>query len=61
MSYEYTGIIRPGSRRLAEQPSQFSREEVSLATATAVDALSAQQAPEGFWCGELTEIGRAHV
>ena len=54
MSYEWTEITRPGSRRLAEQPSQFSREEVSRAIGSAVDALSEQQAPEGFWCGELT-------
>ncbi len=54
MSYEWTEITRPGSRRLAEQPSRLSREDVSLASARAVDALAAQQAPEGFWCGELT-------
>src|SRR5450631_1217200 len=54
MSYEWTEIARPTGRRTAEQPSQFSPEEVSRAIGSALDALSAQQAPEGFWCGELT-------
>ena len=54
MSYEWTETTRPGRRRLAEQPSQFSQEEVAHAMRRAVDALSAQQTPEGFWCGELT-------
>ena len=53
MSYEWTEITRPG-RRLAEHPAQFSREQLTGAMRRAVDALSAQQAPEGFWCGELT-------
>ena len=54
MSYEWTETTRPSRRHLAEQPAQFSREEVARAMQRAVDALSAQQAPEGFWCGELT-------
>ena len=54
MSYEWTETTRPTTRRPADLPSQFSREEVSHAVAGAVDALSVQQAPEGFWCGELT-------
>ena len=54
MPYEWTEITRPSRRRLAEQPPQFSREQVERAIDRAVDALSAQQAPEGFWCGELT-------
>ena len=54
MSYEWTESTRPSRRHLAEQPAQFSREEVKRAMRRAVDALSAQQTPEGFWCGELT-------
>jgi squalene-hopene/tetraprenyl-beta-curcumene cyclase len=54
MSYEWTESTRPSRRHLAEQPAQFSREEVKLSMRRAVHALSAQQALEGFWCGELT-------
>ena len=54
MSYEWTETTRQGSRSLAEPPPQFSREQVARAMQRAVEALSAQQAAEGFWCGELT-------
>jgi squalene-hopene/tetraprenyl-beta-curcumene cyclase len=54
MSYEWTETTSSSRRRLAEQPSRFSREQLVHAMRRAVDALSAQQAAEGFWCGELT-------
>jgi len=54
MSYEWNESTGASRRRLVEQPSRFSREQVIQAMQRAVDALSAQQAAEGFWCGELT-------
>ena len=45
---------RPGRRRQAEPAARVSHEGANLAIERAVCALSAQQAAEGFWCGELT-------
>ena len=54
MSYEWIESARPLRRRHAEQPARISREQVAPHIRLAIDALSAQQAPDGFWCGELT-------
>ena len=54
MSYEWNETTGASRRRMAEPPSRFSREQVVHAMQRAVDALSAQQSAEGFWCGELT-------
>jgi squalene-hopene/tetraprenyl-beta-curcumene cyclase len=54
MSYEWNESTGASRRRMVEQPSPSSREQLVLAMQRAVDALSAQQAAEGFWCGELT-------
>jgi squalene-hopene/tetraprenyl-beta-curcumene cyclase len=54
MSYEWNETTGASRRRVVAQPSRFSSEQVVHAMQRAVDALSAQQAAEGFWCGELT-------
>jgi squalene-hopene/tetraprenyl-beta-curcumene cyclase len=54
MPYEWIETTKPSRRHTAEQRRQFSRKQVERATYLAVEALAAQQAPEGFWCGELT-------
>ena len=53
MSHEWTEPVRPGRRRFAEQSTPALKEQALPAIRRAVEALSAQQAPEGFWCGEL--------
>jgi squalene-hopene/tetraprenyl-beta-curcumene cyclase len=45
---------RPSRRRQLEHAPRVSREDAAGAIGRAVDALSAQQTAEGFWCGELT-------
>src|SRR5512133_188539 len=54
MSYEWTESALPGRRRRTEAPARSQRMDTFPAVARACDALFAQQAPEGFWCGELT-------
>ena len=54
MSYEWTEPVRAGRRRHAEQPPRNLRQELATAIHRAADALFPQQAPDGFWCGELT-------
>jgi squalene-hopene/tetraprenyl-beta-curcumene cyclase len=54
MSYGWTEPARPNRRSQMDQALRFSREEVADAAARAIGSLSAQQAGEGFWCGELT-------
>ena len=44
----------PSRRRQAEHAARVSREDAAPAIGRALKALSAQQAPDGFWCGELT-------
>ncbi|MEO8593104.1 MAG: squalene--hopene cyclase [Candidatus Solibacter sp.] len=39
---------------MSAAPAQHTEERVALAIGRAVQALAAQQTPEGFWCGELT-------
>ena len=45
---------RAARRRQVEHVARVSREDAAFAISRAVDALFAQQAPDGFWCGELT-------
>src|SRR5262252_1511252 len=45
---------RVGRRRQSEHPARITREQTGPAIERAVGALSAQQAADGFWCGELT-------
>ncbi|MEO8369099.1 MAG: squalene--hopene cyclase [Candidatus Solibacter sp.] len=54
MSYEWTETTRLGQRRSTHETAQTERARVADATGRAIEALSAQQSPEGFWCGELT-------
>jgi squalene-hopene/tetraprenyl-beta-curcumene cyclase len=54
MPYEWIEPARPGRRRHAPQPAPLSREQIAPYVHRAIDALFAFQAPEGFWCGELT-------
>src|SRR5947207_15809500 len=54
MSSESTQMARAGRRRQIQQPARISRDDVARASARAIAALSAQQATDGFWCGELT-------
>jgi squalene-hopene/tetraprenyl-beta-curcumene cyclase len=54
MSYEWTETARPSRRHVAEPATQLTQEEVAGAVKRSVHALFAQQASEGFWCGELT-------
>jgi squalene-hopene/tetraprenyl-beta-curcumene cyclase len=54
MSYQWTESAQPERRRRSETAGRIDRAEVDPAIARARDALFAQQAPEGFWCGELT-------
>ncbi|MCU1232298.1 MAG: squalene-hopene cyclase [Candidatus Solibacter sp.] len=54
MSYEWTEPVRAGRRRHAEQSPRNIHDEITTATRRAADALFQQQAPGGFWCGELT-------
>ena len=45
---------RVGRRRQSEHPARITREQAGPVIERAVGALSAQQAGDGFWCGELT-------
>jgi squalene-hopene/tetraprenyl-beta-curcumene cyclase len=54
MSYEWTETSLPGRRRPVQKTAQNERTRIADAIGRAVGALSAQQSPEGFWCGELT-------
>src|SRR5664279_3076358 len=54
MSFEWTEVTRRGPRRPSEPGHQAERAPVSAAIARSSDELLARQAPEGFWCGELT-------
>ena len=54
MSYEWTEPVRAGRRHPAEAAAPAARQQLATAIGRALDALSAQQTPEGFWCGELT-------
>ena len=42
------------SRRRLDQAAMVSREHAAPAIERALGALSRQQSPDGFWCGELT-------
>ena len=45
---------RPGRRRHVDATARISREAAAHAIERSIASLSAQQAPDGFWCGELT-------
>src|SRR5437879_6007109 len=53
MSYEWLEPATGRSRRPAERIGA-SREQVDAALDRSSAALFSQQAPDGFWCGELT-------
>jgi squalene-hopene/tetraprenyl-beta-curcumene cyclase len=54
MFSEPTQPSRPSRRRQIEAVARISREAASHAIEQSIAVLSEQQAPEGFWCGELT-------
>ena len=54
MSYEWSGVTRKDSRRVAEAGARTSRESVHTAVRQSSEWLFGRQAPDGFWCGELT-------
>jgi squalene-hopene/tetraprenyl-beta-curcumene cyclase len=54
MSYQWSEPVRHGRRRHTEKPARSVRESLASAIGRSLDALSAQQSPDGFWCGELT-------
>src|SRR5690349_1301208 len=54
MFSEPTQPSRPSRRRQMEAVARISREVASRAIERSIAVLSEQQAPEGFWCGELT-------
>src|SRR5262245_60526227 len=45
---------RAGRRRQVEHAARLTREETARAIERSIEALSVQQAHDGFWCGELT-------
>jgi squalene-hopene/tetraprenyl-beta-curcumene cyclase len=53
MSYEWSGSAPVRARRKISQETVRASARAA-AIAQACDALFARQAPEGFWCGELT-------
>ncbi len=54
MSSEWLAPAAPLAPRAAEQAVPAPRDEIAAAIGRAAEALFRQQAPEGFWCGELT-------
>jgi squalene-hopene/tetraprenyl-beta-curcumene cyclase len=54
MSYEWLEPAPRGMRRQTETGARASREEVASALERSAAYLLQQQAPDGFWCGELT-------
>jgi squalene-hopene/tetraprenyl-beta-curcumene cyclase len=54
MSYEWSGPAARAGRRQSETAARAARGDVQTAIAKAAEYLYAQQAPDGFWCGELT-------
>jgi len=54
MSYEWSEVTRREARRPSETVSRTVRERVAAAIRRSSNALLERQAPEGFWCGELT-------
>ncbi len=54
MSYQWLEPAPGGTRRQTETVTRASREDATAALRKASEYLFAQQAPDGFWCGELT-------
>jgi squalene-hopene/tetraprenyl-beta-curcumene cyclase len=54
MSYECQEITTRGARAQASSTPRSASEAIASAVRAASAALFAQQAPDGFWCGELT-------
>jgi squalene-hopene/tetraprenyl-beta-curcumene cyclase len=54
MSYEWSGGAARAGRRQSETVARTELGEVRAAIARSAGYLYGQQAPEGFWCGELT-------
>jgi squalene-hopene/tetraprenyl-beta-curcumene cyclase len=54
MSYEWSEATHPGLRRPSATAPRVERERVAAAIRHSSNALLERQAPEGFWCGELT-------
>ncbi|MBZ5622415.1 MAG: squalene--hopene cyclase [Acidobacteriia bacterium] len=54
MSYEWMEPATSSARRQARHALSHAREQIATALGRASSALFSQQAPDGFWCGELT-------
>jgi squalene-hopene/tetraprenyl-beta-curcumene cyclase len=54
MSYEWMETTLPARPGLQQAKPRLNKAEAALPVAHAREALFAQQAAEGFWCGELT-------
>ncbi len=54
MSLEWTETTRRGQRRQPAKATRAGREQLASALQRSSQALFAQQAADGFWCGELT-------
>src|SRR5215831_10416676 len=54
MSYEWMETAQSKRRRQSESSARIGKADVEPAIQRAAGALFQQQAPEGFWCGELT-------
>jgi len=54
MSYGWIEPTQPSRRRRVEPAPGMSQQKLAGAMERAIGALSAQQAADGFWCGELT-------
>ena len=54
MSSEWTEPARPRQHHQVEHAARATREQLTAALQHSSRALVSLQAPEGFWCGELT-------
>jgi squalene-hopene/tetraprenyl-beta-curcumene cyclase len=54
MSFEWLEPVTRGARRPTERVSRTPREQIGNAIRRSSDYLFSLQAPDGFWCGELT-------
>jgi squalene-hopene/tetraprenyl-beta-curcumene cyclase len=54
MSYEWMEPAPRAPRRVSQRAGAVSQSEVADAIGRSSEVLLEQQAPEGFWCGELT-------
>ena len=54
MAYEWSETASAKSRRSSAQTTRLAQEQIAAAMERSARALFAQQAADGFWCGELT-------